>query len=343
MPSGFFMNGRPRAMTAVPSESPEKSFRDFALRILENGMSPRDIAPVLLAVLSQHSQVPISNKNSEPPGKHHSLMARQPKISPYFPNKPRSGASCLPFPPISATSFGLIQEKLAHDPFRLLIATIFLNRTRGEVAIPVLYNVFERYPTVSALAEAREEDVVTMIRCLGLQNARARKCINLAKLWIENPPAKGKRYRKLHYPNKGDGLDIKPGECVDDGDSRVAWEIAHIPGLGSYALDSWRIFCRDELRGLAIDWKGTEASGEFVPEWKSVVPKDKELRAYVSWMWLKEGWEWEKETGNRRRASRKLRLAALKGGIIVETYGRWLLETPTVEKSAYFEKTVQGN
>ncbi|EEH43173.2 uncharacterized protein PADG_07993 [Paracoccidioides brasiliensis Pb18] len=270
-------------------------------------------------------------------------MARQPKISPYFPNKPRSGASCLPFPPISATSFGLIQEKLAHDPFRLLIATIFLNRTRGEVAIPVLYNVFERYPTVSALAEAREEDVVTMIRCLGLQNARARKCINLAKLWIENPPVKGKRYRKLHYPNKGDGLDIKPGECVDDGDSRVAWEIAHIPGLGSYALDSWRIFCRDELRGLAIDWKGTEASGEFVPEWKSVVPKDKELRAYVAWMWLKEGWEWEKETGNRRRASRKLRLAALKGGIIVETYGRWLLETPTVEKSAYFEKTVQGN
>ncbi|PGH03992.1 hypothetical protein AJ79_07225 [Helicocarpus griseus UAMH5409] len=269
-------------------------------------------------------------------------MAKLPKTSPYFPKKPRNGASCLPFPPISAPSFGLIQERLAHDPFRLLIATIFLNRTRGEVAIPVLYSVFERYPSVSALAEAQEEDVVEMIRCLGFQNARARKCIALAKLWVENPPTKGKRYRKLHYPQKGDGRDIKPGECVDDDDPRVAWEIAHLPGLGAYAIDSWRIFCRDELRGLASDWKGTEASDDdkFAPEWKSVVPKDKELRAYLTWMWLKEGWDWEKETGSRRLASKKLRRAARKGGIAVEMNGNWVLESSTVETSAYFEKQI---
>ncbi|OAX80642.1 hypothetical protein ACJ72_05020 [Emergomyces africanus] len=257
-------------------------------------------------------------------------MAKQPKKSPYFPQKRGNATSCLPFPPLAAQSFGLIQEKLAHDPFRLLIATIFLNRTRGEAAIPVLYSVFERYPTISALAEAQEEDVVEMIRCLGFQNVRARKCIALAKLWIETPPVKGRRYRKLHYPNKGDGRDIKPGECVGDDDPRVAWEIAHLPGLGSYAIDSWRIFCRDALRGLASDWKGTEASdNEFVPEWKSVVPRDKELRGYLIWMWLKEGWEWEKETGGRRRASKKLLRAARKGGIAVETNGSWILESST--------------
>ncbi|KAL2360422.1 hypothetical protein RJZ56_006710 [Blastomyces dermatitidis] len=268
-------------------------------------------------------------------------MAKQPKKSPYFPQERRNAASCLPFPPISAQSFGLIQEKLAHDPFRLLISTIFLNRTRGEVAIPVLYSVFERYPTVAALAEAQEEDVVEMIRCLGFQNARARKCIALAKLWIDNPPAKGRRYRKLHYPNKGDGRDIKPRECVEDGDARVAWEIAHLPGLGSYAIDSWRIFCRDELRGLASDWKGTEASDGFVPEWKSVVPKDKELRGYLTWMWLKEGWEWEVETGRRKRASKKLLSAAMKGSIAVETNGSWILESSMAETSIYFEKAIQ--
>ncbi|PGH02760.1 hypothetical protein GX51_04494 [Blastomyces parvus] len=267
---------------------------------------------------------------------------RQPKKSPYFPQKCRNAASCLPFPPISAQSFGLIQEKLAHDPFRLLIATIFLNRTRGEAAIPVLYSVFERYPTVAALAEAQEEDVVEMIRCLGFQNARARKCIALAKLWIEKPPVKGKRYRKLHYPNKGDGRDIKPGECVEDGDARVAWEIAHLPGLGAYAIDSWRIFCRDELRGLASDWKGTEASDEFVPEWKSVVPKDKELRGYLAWMWLKEGWAWESETGRRKRASKKLLRAAMKGSIAVETNGSWILDPSMAETSVYFAQTNSG-
>ncbi|OJD13651.1 hypothetical protein AJ78_05908 [Emergomyces pasteurianus Ep9510] len=268
-------------------------------------------------------------------------MAKHPRKSPYFPQKRSNATSCLPFPPISAQSFGLIQEKLAHNPFRLLIATIFLNRTRGEVAIPVLYSVFEKYPTITALAEAQEEDVVEMIRCLGFQNVRARKCITLAKLWIETPPVKGKRYRKLHYPNKGDGRDIKPRECVEDDDPRVAWEIAHLPGLGSYAIDSWRIFCRDELRGLASDWKGAEASDEFVPEWKSVLPKDKELRGYLTWMWLKEGCEWEQETGGRRRASKKLLRAALKGGIAVQTGGSWILESSTVVTSAYLEKTIQ--
>ncbi|KAK2807792.1 hypothetical protein FQN50_005335 [Emmonsiellopsis sp. PD_5] len=260
--------------------------------------------------------------------------------SPYFARKPRNAVSCLPFPPLAAASFGLIQEKLAHDPFRLLIATIFLNRTRGEAAIPVLYKVFARYPTVSALAEADEEDVVDMIRCLGFQNARARKCIALAKLWAENTPVKGKRYRKLHYPVKGDGRDVKPGECLDDHDPRVAWEVAHLPGLGAYAIDSWRIFCRDQLRGLAADWKGTDAPGEFVPEWKSVVPKDKELRAYLAWMWLKEGWEWDKETGDRRPASKLLVRAARRGGIALEADGKWVLQSMTGETSAYFDKNV---
>ncbi|PGG97597.1 hypothetical protein AJ80_09674 [Polytolypa hystricis UAMH7299] len=271
-------------------------------------------------------------------------MAKLRTKSPYFTQKRRKPASCLPFPPVSAPSFGLIQEKLAHDPFRLLIATIFLNRTRAEVAIPVLYSVFDRYPTVSALAEANIDDVVAMIRCLGFQNARAKKCISLAKLWITDPPVTEKRYRRLHYPNKGDGLDIKAKEWIDAEDTRVAWEIAHLPGLGAYAIDSWRIFCRDELRGLASDWKGTDAPDVFVPEWKSVLPQDKELRAYVTWMWLKEGWDWSYETGNKRLASAKLLRAARKGGVAHETRRSWALETsPTKAGCATGKASIRTN
>lgn len=141
------------------------------------------------------------------------------------------------------------------------------------------------------------------------------------------PPTKGKRFRKLHYPNRGDGLDVKPNECIDDGDARVAWEIAHLPGLGEYAIDSWRIFCRDELRGIATNWKGAGAAARgFTPEWKSVLPKDKELRAYLTWMWLKEGWEWHRETGERKKASPELLQKVQKGGIVVyEKNGSWQL------------------
>jgi len=258
-------------------------------------------------------------------------MAKHPTKSPYFPQKRAGSGSCLPFPPLSAPSFGLIQEKLAHNPFRLLIATIFLNRTKAEVAIPVLYNVFDKYPTVDALAKAELDDVVSMIRPLGFQNSRARKCIGIAQLWLTDTPVKGKRYRKLNYPNNRDGRDIGPGEFVDDDDPRIAWEVAHLPGLGAYALDSWRIFCRDELRGLATDWNGAGAAEQFSPEWKSVLPKDKELRAYLTCMWLKEGWEWRKETGDKIAASKKVLRAARRGAVAHEMKGNWVIETSPVK------------
>ncbi|KAL1957835.1 hypothetical protein VTO42DRAFT_5400 [Malbranchea cinnamomea] len=299
--------------------------------------------------------------------------------SPYFPSKSRTSSSkdakgrrksllptsCLPFPSIFAPTFGLIQERLAHDPFRLLIATIFLNRTRGEAAIPVLYSVFERYPTVEALATANVDELTDMIRRLGFQNARANKCVALARAWLEQPPCKGRRWRKLHYPERGDGVDIRAGECVGDStpegerDTRVAWEVAHLPGLGAYAIDSWRIFCRDVLRGLAADYNGRGRTAEgdsgggesdgsandessshgvdpamagtaaapFEPEWKRVRPKDKELRAFLTWMWLKEGWVWNPETGERRPMNNRMRRAAKKGGILVPGRGgSWILE-----------------
>ena len=255
-----------------------------------------------------------------------------PKVSRYFPKPLVDPDSCLPFPSIDTPTFGVVQEQLAHNPFRLLLATIFLNRTRGGVALPVLFKVFDKYPTVEAMATAELSDLVSMIHCLGFQNQRAKKCISLAQMWISDPPSKGKRYRKIHYPQKQDGRDVGNEECIGDDDSRVAWEIAHLPGVGAYSLDSWRIFCRDELRGLADDWKGTGAkSSDFVPEWKSVLPQDKELRAYLTWMWLKEGWVWDRHTGQRTRASDKMMQAARKGGVAHEEDGNWVLETSPVK------------
>lgn len=246
-----------------------------------------------------------------------------PTQSPYFP-KPHKHRptflSTLPFPPLSHETFGLMQERLAHDPFRLLVATIFLNKTPGERAMPVFYQLMSRYPAPTDLANADVGDITSIIYELGFQNQRARKCVAMAKVWIENPPVRGRRYRKHNYPLKGDGKDVKPEEVLDDKDDRVAWEISHLPGLGPYSHDSWRMFCRDELRGVAESWNG-EGVGNFPafePEWKRVVPLDKELRAYLTWMWLKEGWVWNKETGRRTKASDELMAIARGGGIVVE-------------------------
>ena len=248
--------------------------------------------------------------------------------SPYFPSpstinpKASDRLSCIPFPPLQATSFGLVQEALAHDPFRLLVAVIFLNKTRGHVALPIFYELMESYPTPADLAAANLDDVVDIIQCLGLQNQRAATCINLAKAWLERPPERGKRYRVLHYPRKGDGKDIKTGEVIDEDDKRVGWEIGQLPGVGAYAIDSWRIFCRDELRGLPTglpkELTPEAKEADIEKEWARVLPLDKELRAYLRWRWLRNGWEWDPGTGERKRADVDAMAKADCGGVMYE-------------------------
>ena len=258
--------------------------------------------------------------------------------SPYFPKpkpapKPKQikikPASALPFPPVTAPSFGLIQESLRHDPFRLLIATIFLNKTRAVVALPVLKRVFEQYATIEELAGADVLELTGIIRCLGFQNQRAKRCVEIARCWRDGgEPVRGRRYAARGYPGKGDGVGFGVGEWVGDEDDeideeRVGWEIAHLPGLGAYALDSWRIFCRDELRG----YNAESAAAGLEPEWRRVRPRDKELRAYLTWMWLKEGWVWNPETGERVRANNRMRRAGRRGGVLVcGEGGKWMIE-----------------
>lgn len=97
---------------------------------------------------------------------------------------------------------------------------------------------------------------------------------------------------------RGCGLDVKPGEALGEDDEREGWEVAHLPGMGAYALDSYRIFGRDKLRGVEEDAikKGEE-------EWRRVLPLDKDLRRYLVSRWREEGWEWDMLTGKKTRSS----------------------------------------
>ncbi|KAL4920365.1 DNA glycosylase [Aspergillus aurantiobrunneus] len=334
----------PSDLDSIPDSSPPLPPRSlFAKSYVTNHVPDGGAETSFDPVEPVHCAVSRSEREQTPPQLDLSLNAilipekkprlKPTKTSPYFQGPLVNEDSCLPFPPIHAPDFGLVQEQLAHDPFRLLLATIFLNRTRGGVALPILFQVFDRYPTIDAMAAANPSDLTGMINRLGFQNQRARKCIALAQTWLDRPPCRGKRYRKLNYPRKSDGRDVRPDECIEDDDHRVAWEIAHLPGVGAYALDSWRIFCRDELRGLSKDWQGDGATtAGFTPEWKSVLPQDKELRAYLTWMWLKEGWVWDRETGERTPASEKVMRAARRGATAHIEAGNWVLETSPVKR-----------
>ncbi|EMC91255.1 hypothetical protein BAUCODRAFT_39409 [Baudoinia panamericana UAMH 10762] len=223
-----------------------------------------------------------------------------------------AGISVALVPSTTADDFGIIQEKTWTQPFWLLVAVTFLNKTTGRAAVPIFWALKGRYETPENLAKADPREIHDMIKSLGLQNQRTRRLIKLAEAWVANPPVMGVRYKTTNYPNHGDHKEYNRAASIggDEKDCKGALEIGHLPGLGPYAWDSWRIFCRDVLRG-ASDYKGKDAHAcdedgeecEFEPEWKRVLPKDKELRATLRWMWLKEDWIWDPETGNKRRVT----------------------------------------
>ncbi|MCJ1334516.1 hypothetical protein MMC10_011228 [Thelotrema lepadinum] len=191
--------------------------------------------------------------------------------------------------PLSASTFGLVQERIADNLYHLVLQAILWNQTTGRQARPVFEQLIALYPNPMSLASASLSELTTLLHPIGLHNIRAARCIALGKRWCELPPSADKQYirKKYHLQSNGEGL---------------GWEIGHLPGVGPYALDSYRIFHRDKLRGLAQNWLGDGAAKGFEPEWKRVLPTDKELRAYLKWMWMKDGWEWDERTGNTRRA-----------------------------------------
>ncbi|KAK1975273.1 methyl-CpG binding domain-containing protein 4 [Colletotrichum cereale] len=266
----------------------------------------------------------------------------QPKPS---PRSKRAGGlvSTIPFPPLSAPRFGLIQEEFAHEPFWLLVVVTFLVKTAGTLAIPAFYKVKERFPTPAALADPEATTtIVGMIRHLGLSIVRTAAIQRYARVWLEQPPTAGTVYRVKNYDKRDvelktlrHGGDEDPLELIAAraGEAGEAWEMGHFT-QGKYALDSWRIFCRDELLGRAEDWNGKGAAPNFQAEWMRVRPDDKELRACLRWMWMREGWEWDPVTGEKIVLRDEMRRAANEGRVgYDDSGGLMILDEPRAGSS----------
>uniref|UniRef100_A0A3Q3NNR3 Methyl-CpG-binding domain protein 4 n=1 Tax=Mastacembelus armatus TaxID=205130 RepID=A0A3Q3NNR3_9TELE len=142
------------------------------------------------------------------------------KTSPYFSGKPCRDGLSPPrrkafkkwTPPRSP--FSLIQETLFHDPWKLLVATIFLNRTSGKMAIPILWQFFERYPSAEVARAADWKPMSELMKPLGLYELRAKALIRFSDEYLT---------KQWRYP-------------------------IELHGIGKYGNDSYRIFCVEEWR-----------------------------------------------------------------------------------------------
>nr|XP_014345027.1 PREDICTED: methyl-CpG-binding domain protein 4 [Latimeria chalumnae] len=142
------------------------------------------------------------------------------KTSPYFssksvkeaPSPPRRKAFNKWTPPRSP--FNLVQETLFHNPWKLLIATIFLNKTAGKMAIPVLWEFLEMYPSPEVARGADWKVLSKLLKPLGLYELRAKTIIKFSDEYLT---------KQWKYP-------------------------IELYGIGKYGNDSYRIFCINEWR-----------------------------------------------------------------------------------------------
>lgn len=146
----------------------------------------------------------------------------------------------------------------------MLIAVRLLNVTTGKAAIPVFCKIISRWPTPQDLVHGRscycvcllygaddkipapQNELVELLRPLGLYNKRARWLKDVSERFLEDRPT-----------------PCCPGtpsdECIAPAEPHL-----YYPGVGPYALDSLRIFCVGDK-----------------DEWKRVMPQDKELVRYL--------------------------------------------------------------
>ncbi|PSN37521.1 hypothetical protein C0J52_14909, partial [Blattella germanica] len=126
--------------------------------------------------------------------------------------------------------YNLVQEVLYHDEWQLLVATMFLHKTSCHMAIPRLWVFLNKWNSPQAVCEGDVREIIDVLKPLGLQEKRAVLIKQMSEAYL-----------------------------------RGNWEnVAELPGIGTYGMDSHSIFCKGN--------------------WKSVNPTDKKLRKYKEFL-----------------------------------------------------------
>ena len=110
----------------------------------------------------------------------------------------------------------LLQQSLSMgQPWRVVVISMCLCRTRGAYAEPILAEAFERWPTAARMAEA-PVDLEHLIKPLGFARTRAVRVRTAALLFSRDPRPPAER-------------------------------VARLPGVGEYVLDAYRIVALGDL------------------------------------------------------------------------------------------------
>ena len=113
--------------------------------------------------------------------------------------------------------YGLIQEQLWKDPWKIFVACIFCNLTKRVHAEPYMWDFFIKYPDPQSAAMSDPKQIQEMIQPLGLSERRSVALVKMSN----------------DYLNK----DWKETPDV-------------LYGIGKYASDAYRIFCLGQWKDV---------------------------------------------------------------------------------------------
>jgi len=106
--------------------------------------------------------------------------------------------------------YGLLQEEINYDPWKIFVCCIFCNLTKRVSAEPYFRQVLRLWPQPSKLAYASESEVAAVIKPLGLSKRRAKALVRMSKDYLSK-------------------------EWQDDP--------TKLYGIGKYGSDAYKIFC----------------------------------------------------------------------------------------------------
>ena len=147
------------------------------------------------------------------------------------------------------------------DPYRIWVSEIMLQQTRVEAAVPYYHRFLERFPTLAALAEASENDVLTCWSGLGYYS-RARNLQRAA--------------RAIHeFPLTYDAIRALPGigDYTAAAVASIAFGLPHAVLDGNVMRVIARLTCdpsdigapatRKRMQATAQEWLDRRHPGEF--------------------------------------------------------------------------------
>jgi methyl-CpG-binding domain protein 4 len=113
--------------------------------------------------------------------------------------------------------YGLLQEELGKDPWKIFVCCIFCNLTKRVQAEPYFWEILKRWPSPEELSEADIDLLAAIIKPLGLSRRRSKTLKTMSydyihKDWRDNP-------RSLY-------------------------------GIGKYGSDAYYIFCTEKWRDV---------------------------------------------------------------------------------------------